>query len=64
MNEDKGFKQNVQYIVFYVCTANCTIKLLKDIETFIIRLKWSAILSEFLNLHYLSLLNMNSFRYL
>ena len=49
MNEDKGFKQNVQYIVFYVCTANCTIKLLKDIETFIIRLKWSAILSEYLN---------------
>lgn len=60
MNEDKGFKQNVQYIVFYVCT----IKLLKDIETFIIRLKWSAILSEYLNSHYLSLLNMNSFRYL
>ena len=60
MNEDKGFKQNVQYIVFYVCT----IKLLKDIETFIIRLKWSAILSEYLTLHYLSLLNMNSFRYL
>ena len=60
MNEDKGFKQNVQYIVFYVCT----IELLKDIETFIIRLKWSAILSEYLNSHYLSLLNMNSFRYL